>query len=103
MIDLSSISDAALACYARASILAACEQITAELDRNPNAPNSATFDIGINLEVGAVMFRSGQTGAVYTLAPDGSVIWQTLDGQHVALRDGIEVVPSGRTESAHLN
>lgn len=103
MIDLSSISDAALARYARACIIASCEQIAAELDRNPDVPDSATFDIGLNIEVGAVMFRSAATGAVYTLGPDGSVIGQTLDGRHVALRDGTEIIPSNRHDAAALN
>jgi hypothetical protein len=68
MVDLSTLSDAALARYGRACIASACARIVSELDRDPDVPMHARFDIGLSLERGIVMFRDRETHAVYALA-----------------------------------
>ena len=92
MIDLSAISDDALARWARARIQADYELTAHEMDKSAGVPRESVCDIGISFEAGAVMFRDVDTGVVYTLAPPDTLIGQTSDGRHVTYRNGHEIL-----------
>ena len=91
VVDTTKISEAALVRWAHRRIARDVDEISSQLRAAGILEGDTAFDAGLHFDVGAVMVRDRDTGAIYVPGPITSLIGQTDDGRELLWRDGEKV------------
>jgi hypothetical protein len=91
VVDTTHVSEAALVRWARQRIDREVSELSDQLRAAGILDGETKFDCGLHFDLGAVMVRDRDTGAIYVPGPTSTLIGQTDDGREHLWRDGEQV------------